>query len=86
MKHWQIIALALFIAVPSAAQHGRDRISASPIRSILPIQKINVTHGGYAIVESNSGADQTKIKKAEAICPAGLKAISSRLLGAVRPQ
>ena len=63
MKHWQIIALALFIAVPSAAQHSRDRISASPIRSILPIQKINVTNGGYAIVESNSGADQTKIKK-----------------------
>ena len=86
MKHWQIIALALFIAVPSAAQLGRDRISASPIRSILPIQKINFTHGGYAIVESNSGADQTKIKKAEAICPAELKAISSRLLGAVRPR
>ncbi len=77
MKHWKILTLALFIAVPAAAQIVRERISASPARSILPIQKIIFTNGAYAIVENNSGADQTKVKKAEATCPAGLKAVSS---------
>ncbi len=77
MKHWKIIALALFIAAPAAAQIGRDKILASPSRSIFPIQKLIFTNSGYAIVENNSGADKTKIKKAEATCPAGLKAVSS---------
>ena len=77
MKHWKIITLALLIAMPATAQISRDKMLTSPARSIFPIQKIIFASGGYAIVENNSGADQTKIKNAEATCPAGLKAVSA---------
>jgi hypothetical protein len=77
MKHWKIIVMALFITISASAQISRERIFTTPSRSILPIQKTIFNSGGYAIVENNSGADQTKVKKAEATCPAGLKAVSS---------
>ena len=77
MKHWKIMVMTLLIALPASAQIGRERIFATPSRSILPIQKTIFNSGGYAIVENNAGADLTKVKKAEATCPVGLKAVSS---------
>lgn len=77
-----LVAAALVASLtPAGAQPSmRERAVVAPgmtIKSLVPQQSVVLNEGGYALVDNKSVSDRHKVKKAEATCPAGMKAVSA---------
>ena len=72
--------LAAVLSSAGAQQSLRERAITSPTTSfsaLVPRQAVVLNDGTYALVDHKSANDRHKNKKAEATCPAGMRAMSA---------
>lgn len=73
-------ALLSGLSSVSAQQSMRERAITSPttsFKALFPQPTVVMNDGTYALVDHKSAFDKHKDKKAEATCPAGMKAVSA---------
>ncbi len=75
-----VATLSCCLSAAGAQPSMRERAVTSPgmmLNTLVPQPTVVLNDGNYALVDHKSASDRHKTKKAEATCPAGMKAISA---------